>query len=340
MKIIVTGAAGFIGMHVSKFLLEAGHIVTGIDNLNPYYDQRLKQDRLNTFSKFDNFTFFKQDIANKTALIELFSQVAAECVIHLAAQAGVRYSLVDPDAYGNSNLVGFLNILEACRQFEISHLIYASSSSVYGSNDLKPFDETHNTDHPISLYGATKKANEVMAHSYSHLFKLPTTGLRFFTVYGPWGRPDMALFLFTKAILEGKPIDIYNHGKMIRDFTYIDDVVEAIMRLVNKTSTANLGYDTKQPDASTSNSPWRIFNIGNGNPTPLMDYITALEKALGRVAEKNLVPLQPGDVLATAANLENLENWVDFKPNTSIEQGVENFVKWYISYYDHKNLKN
>ena len=334
MNIIVTGAAGFIGMHVCKNLLDSGHSITGIDNLNAYYDQTLKQKRLECLTQFEDFTFYKQDIADKEAIMEIFAEVGADCVIHLAAQAGVRYSLIDPDAYANSNLTGFLNILEACRQQEISHLIYASSSSIYGSNDDKPFKETHNTDHPVSLYGATKKANEVMAHSYSHLFQLPTTGLRFFTVYGPWGRPDMALFLFTKAILENKPIDIYNHGKMIRDFTYIDDVVQAINRLVETPATANADYNTYQPDASTSNSPWRIFNIGNGSPTPLMDYISALEKALGRTAEKNFIPVQPGDVLATAADTTKLENWTGFKPSTSVEQGVENFVKWYVSYYN------
>ena len=334
MNIIVTGAAGFIGMHVCKNLLDSGHSITGIDNLNAYYDQTLKQKRLECLTKFEDFTFYKQDIADKEAIMEIFAEVRADCVINLAAQAGVRYSLIDPDAYANSNLTGFLNILEACRQQEISHLIYASSSSIYGSNDDKPFKEIHNTDHPISLYGATKKANEVMAHSYSHLFQLPTTGLRFFTVYGPWGRPDMALFLFTKAILENKPIDIYNHGKMIRDFTYIDDVVQAINRLVDTPATANADYNTYQPDASTSNSPWRIFNIGNGSPTPLMDYISALEKALGRTAEKNFIPVQPGDVLATAADTTKLENWTGFKPSTSVQQGVENFVKWYVSYYN------
>ena len=246
MNIIVTGAAGFIGMHVCKNLLDSGHSITGIDNLNAYYDQTLKQKRLECLTQFEDFTFYKHDIADKEAIMEIFAEVRADCVIHLAAQAGVRYSLIDPDAYANSNLTGFLNILEACRQQEISHLIYASSSSIYGSNDDKPFKETHNTDHPVSLYGATKKANEVMAHSYSHLFQLPTTGLRFFTVYGPWGRPDMALFLFTKAILENKPIDIYNHGEMIRDFTYIDDVVQAINRLVDTPATANADYNTYQ----------------------------------------------------------------------------------------------
>ena len=334
MNIIVTGAAGFIGMHVCKNLLDSGHSITGLDNLNAYYDQTLKRKRLECLTQFEDFTFYKQDIADKEALMEIFAEVRADCVINLAAQAGVRYSLIDPDAYANSNLTGFLNILEACRQKEISHLIYASSSSIYGSNDDKPFKETHNTDHPVSLYGATKKANEVMAHSYSHLFQLPTTGLRFFTVYGPWGRPDMAMFLFTKAILENKPIDIYNHGKMIRDFTYIDDVVQAINRLVDTPATSNADYNTYKPDASMSNSPWRIFNIGNGSPTPLMDYISALEKALGRTAEKNFIPVQPGDVLATAADTTKLENWTGFKPSTSVEQGVENFVKWYVSYYN------
>ena len=333
MNIIVTGAAGFIGMHVSKKLLDDGHNVTGIDNLNTYYDQTLKQNRLNSLSGYKNFIFYKQDIADKDTIMEIFLEANAECVINLAAQAGVRYSLIDPDTYGSSNLVGFLNILEACRNYKVSHLIYASSSSIYGSNEEKPFKETHNTDHPISLYGATKKANEIMAHSYSHLFKIPTTGLRFFTVYGPWGRPDMALFKFTKAILENKPIDIYNHGNMVRDFTYIDDVVHAVTKLVNIPATTSTNYNTQKPDASTSNSPWRIFNIGNGKPTHLMDYISAIEKALGKEAKKNFLPMQKGDVLETFSDTQSLENWTGIKPGTSVMQGVENFVEWYLSYY-------
>ena len=333
MNIIVTGAAGFIGMHVSKKLLDDGHNVTGIDNLNTYYDQTLKQNRLNSLSGYKNFIFYKQDIADKDTIMEIFLEANAECVINLAAQAGVRYSLIDPDTYGSSNLVGFLNILEACRNYKVSHLIYASSSSIYGSNEEKPFKETHNTDHPISLYGATKKANEIMAHSYSHLFKIPTTGLRFFTVYGPWGRPDMALFKFTKAILENKPIDIYNHGNMVRDFTYIDDVVHAIMKLVNIPATTSTNYNTQKPDASTSNSPWRIFNIGNGKPTHLMDYISAIEKALGKEAKKNFLPMQKGEVLETFSDTQSLENWTGIQPGTSVMQGVENFVEWYLSYY-------
>ncbi|MAH37008.1 MAG: hypothetical protein CL560_04195 [Alphaproteobacteria bacterium] len=333
MNIIVTGAAGFIGMHVSKKLLDDGHNVTGIDNLNTYYDQTLKQNRLNSLSGYKNFIFYKQDIADKDTIMEIFLEANAECVINLAAQAGVRYSLIDPDTYGSSNLVGFLNILEACRNYKVSHLIYASSSSIYGSNEEKPFKETHNTDHPISLYGATKKANEIMAHSYSHLFKIPTTGLRFFTVYGPWGRPDMALFKFTKAILENKPVDIYNHGNMVRDFTYIDDVVHAVTKLVNIPATTSTNYNTQKPDASTSNSPWRIFNIGNGKPTHLMDYISAIEKALGKEAKKNFLPMQKGEVLETFSDTQSLENWTGLKPGTSVMQGVENFVEWYLSYY-------
>ena len=333
MNIIVTGAAGFIGMHVSKKLLDDGHNVTGIDNLNTYYDQTLKQNRLNSLSHYKNFIFYKQDIADKDTIMEIFLEANAECVINLAAQAGVRYSLIDPDTYGSSNLVGFLNILEACRNYKVSHLIYASSSSIYGSNEEKPFKETHNTDHPISLYGATKKANEIMAHSYSHLFKIPTTGLRFFTVYGPWGRPDMALFKFTKAILENKPVDIYNHGNMVRDFTYIDDVVHAVTKLVNIPATTSTNYNTQKPDASTSNSPWRIFNIGNGKPTHLMDYISAIEKALGKEAKKNFLPMQKGEVLETFSDTQSLENWTGLKPGTSVMQGVENFVEWYLSYY-------
>ena len=333
MNIIVTGAAGFIGMHVSKKLLDDGHNVIAIDNLNTYYDQTLKQNRLKSLSGYKNFIFYKQDIADKDTIMEIFLEANAECVINLAAQAGVRYSLIDPDTYGSSNLVGFLNILEACRNYKVSHLIYASSSSIYGSNEEKPFKETHNTDHPISLYGATKKANEIMAHSYSHLFKIPTTGLRFFTVYGPWGRPDMALFKFTKAILENKPVDIYNHGNMVRDFTYIDDVVHAVTKLVNIPATTSTNYNTQKPDASTSNSPWRIFNIGNGKPTHLMDYISAIEKALGKEAKKNFLPMQKGEVLETFSDTQSLENWTGLKPGTSVMQGVENFVEWYLSYY-------
>ncbi len=333
MNIIVTGAAGFIGMHVSKKLLDDAHNVTAIDNLNAYYDQTLKQNRLNCLSSYQKFIFYEQDISNKNVLMEIFSETKAECVVHLAAQAGVRYSLIDPDAYGQSNLIGFLNILEACRNFDISHLIYASSSSIYGSNEKKPFKEKHNTDHPVSFYGATKKANEIMAHSYSHLFQIPTTGLRFFTVYGPWGRPDMALFKFTKAILENKPINIHNHGNMVRDFTYIDDVVQAIIQLINIPATADANYNTYNPNAGTSSSPWRIFNLGNGQPTSLMDYISAVENALGKEAEKNFLPIQQGEVLETAAEIQSLENWIGFKPKTPVVQGVENFVKWYLSYY-------
>ena len=333
MNIIVTGAAGFIGMHVSKRLLDYEHNVTAIDNLNAYYDQTLKQNRLNCLSNYRKFVFYEQDISNKKALMEIFSETNAECVVNLAAQAGVRYSLIDPDAYGKSNLIGFLNILEACRHFEISHLIYASSSSIYGLNGEKPFKETHNTDHPISFYGATKKANEIMAHSYSHLFQIPTTGLRFFTVYGPWGRPDMALFKFTKAILENKPIDIHNHGNMVRDFTYIDDVVQAIIQIINIPATADANYNTYNPNASSSSSPWRVFNIGNGRPTSLMDYILAIEKVLGKEAKKNFLPVQQGEVLETAADTKSLEKWAGFEPKTSVVQGVENFVKWYLSYY-------
>ena len=333
MNIIVTGAAGFIGMHVSRRLLNHGHNVIAVDNMNTYYDKTLKQNRLRSFSNYRNFIFYEQDISDKNAILDIFSQAKAECVINLAAQAGVRYSLIDPDAYGRSNLIGFLNILEACRISNISHLIYASSSSIYGSNEEKPFKEIHNTDHPVSLYGATKKANEIMAHSYSHLFQLPTTGLRFFTVYGPWGRPDMALFKFTKAILEDKPINIHNHGNMVRDFTYIDDVADAITQLINIPATADVNYNTHTPDANISNSPWRIFNIGNGKPTSLMNYISAIEKALGKEAKKNFLPFQQGEVLETAADTQSLENWIGFKPKTPVVQGVEKFIEWYRSYY-------
>ena len=330
---LVTGAAGFIGMHTSLRLLARGDRVIGLDNLNDYYDVSLKRARLVNLQLHMKFSFYQLDIADRDGMQALFSQVKPDRVIHLAAQAGVRYSLTNPHAYIDSNLQGFTNILEGCRHNGVQHLVYASSSSVYGGNTALPFSEHHNIDHPISLYAATKKANELMAHTYSHLFGLPTTGLRFFTVYGPWGRPDMALFLFTKAILAGQPIDIFNHGNMVRDFTFIDDIVEGVIRVADKKATLNPAFDPANPDPATSNAPYRVFNIGNNQPTPLMDYIHALESALGIVAEKNYLPIQPGDVPATAANTDELNAWTGFKPNTAVRHGVARFVDWYRNYY-------
>ncbi|MGB2440575.1 MAG: NAD-dependent epimerase, partial [Candidatus Puniceispirillaceae bacterium] len=314
MRILVTGVAGFIGMHVAVRLLADGHEVIGIDNLNDYYDVRLKQARLAHIGSPNQFHFEKLDLCDRAGINRLFAERRPEIVINLAAQAGVRYSLENPHSYIESNLVGFTNILEACRHFEVEHLVYASSSSVYGLNEEMPFHEGQNVDHPLALYGATKKANELLAHSYSHLFGLPTTGLRFFTVYGPWGRPDMALFKFTDAILSGRPIDIYNHGQMIRDFTFIDDIVEGVVRLAMKPAERDTIFDAKTPDAGRSAAPWRIFNIGNGLPTPLMDCIAALEKALGKEAKKNFLDMQAGDVVATASDTQRLNDWIGFKP--------------------------
>jgi UDP-glucuronate 4-epimerase len=333
MKILLTGAAGFIGMHTSLHLLARGDQVVGVDNLNDYYDVSLKKARLARLTSHPNFTFHKLCVEDRQGMVELFALEKPRRVIHLAAQAGVRYSLTNPHAYIDSNLQGFINVLEGCRYSDVDHLAYASSSSVYGGNTALPFSEHHNIDHPVSLYAATKKANELMAHTYSHLFHLPTTGLRFFTVYGPWGRPDMAPFLFTKAIQEGKPIDVFNHGQMVRDFTYIDDIVEGIIRVIDKPATPNLAFDATNPDPATSNAPYRVFNIGNSHPTPLMDYITALETAMGRTAQKNFLPMQAGDVPATAANTAELDTWIGFKPNTSVVNGVAKFVDWYKSYY-------
>ncbi|STX81354.1 protein capI [Legionella busanensis] len=333
MKILLTGCAGFIGMHTAlRFLLDGNQII-GVDNLNNYYDVNLKKARLNQLSSSPDFKFYELDISDKQALKQLFATEKPQKVVHLAAQAGVRYSLINPHAYIDANIQGFMNILEGCRYNDVQHLVYASSSSVYGSNTSLPFDESQNIDHPISLYAATKKANELMAHTYSHLYNLPTTGLRFFTVYGPWGRPDMALFKFTQAILANKPIDIYNHGKMIRDFTYIDDIVEGIIRVTHKVATADSNFDAATPNPAISNAPYRVFNIGNNNPVPLISYISALEDALGIEAQKNYLPMQPGDVPATASNTEALNKWVDFKPNTPIAKGIKNFVDWYRYYY-------
>jgi UDP-glucuronate 4-epimerase len=333
MKILLTGAAGFIGMHVAERLLARGDQVIGLDNLNDYYDVSLKEARLARLVGHPNFEFVKLAVEDREGIAALFAGHRPERVIHLAAQAGVRYSLTNPHAYIDANIQGFLNILEGCRHTEVAHLVYASSSSVYGGNTALPFDEHQNIDHPVSLYAATKKANELMAHTYSHLFGLPTTGLRFFTVYGPWGRPDMALFLFTQAILTGKPINVFNNGDMIRDFTFIDDIVEGVIRTVDRVATLDLAFDASQPDPATSNAPYRVFNIGNNQPTRLMDYIAAIEKAVGKVAVKNFMPMQPGDVMATAANTASLEDWVDFRPNTAVEAGVARFVDWYQSYY-------
>jgi UDP-glucuronate 4-epimerase len=330
---LVTGAAGFIGMHTALRLLERGDTVIGVDNLNDHYDVTLKKARLAELRKYERFSFQKLDIANRQEITELFAVVRPRRVIHLAAQAGVRYSIDNPNAYIDSNLVGFANVLEGCRHNEVEHLVYASSSSVYGGNTALPFNEHHNVDHPISLYAATKKANELMAHSYSHLFRLPVTGLRLFTVYGPWGRPDMALFKFTKAMLAGESIDIYNHGQMVRDFTYIDDIVEGIVRVTDKPATANPTFDSANPDPATSNAPYRVFNVGNNQPTQLMDYIHALEEALGIKAKKKFLRMQPGDVQATLASTDAVADWVGVNPNTSIRIGVARFATWYRSHF-------
>ncbi len=331
--ILVTGAAGFIGMHVADRLLAAGHRVLGIDNLNDYYDPALKEARLARLKPHDGFTFLRCDVADRPAMSRLFSAYPITHVVHLAAQAGVRYSLKNPHAYVDANLVGFVNILEGCRHHGVRHLVYASSSSVYGGNTRMPFAEGDNIDHPISLYAATKKANELMAHTYSHLYGLPTTGLRFFTVYGPWGRPDMALFIFTKAILEGRPIPLYNEGRMQRDFTYIDDVAEAVVRCVFKPATPDPAFDSADPDPATSSAPWRVFNIGNHTPVTLERFVALIEEATGRRAERRLEPMQPGDVPATFADVARLKDWIGFEPSTPIEEGIPRFVAWYREFY-------
>ena len=333
MKYLVTGAAGFIGMHVSLSLLERGDCVVGFDNLNPYYSVALKHSRLNRLVGKSNFQFEEGDLADRERLPQLFAKQKFDAVINLAAQAGVRYSLTNPHAYVDSNLVGFVNVLEACRHHEVKHLTYASSSSVYGANTERPFSIHHNVDHPLSLYAATKKANELMAHTYSHLYQLPTTGLRFFTVYGPWGRPDMALWLFTKAILAGESIDIFNNGQMRRDFTYIDDIVQGIIRVSDRIPSGNPDWSGKQPDPASSRAPYRIYNIGNNQPVELMHLIETLELALGTTAVKNFLPMQPGDVPATFADVDDLTRDVGFKPSTPIELGVERFVRWYREYH-------
>lgn len=320
-------------MHATLRLLARGDQVVGLDNLNDYYDVSLKESRLHRLTPHSGFRFVKLDVADRDGMAELFRAEKFDRVLHLAAQAGVRYSLKNPHAYIESNIVGFMNILEGCRHNQVQHLAYASSSSVYGGNTRIPFSEHDSVDHPVSLYAATKKSNELMAHTYSHLYGLPTTGLRFFTVYGPWGRPDMALFLFTKAILEGRAIDVFNHGRMQRDFTYIDDVVEGAVRVLDRTAVALPGYDANLADPATSNAPYRVFNIGNNNPVPLLDFIASIEDALGKKAEMNLLPMQEGDVPATYANTDALNAWVGFVPATSVGEGIGKFVAWYRDYY-------
>jgi len=332
-KVLVTGAAGFIGYHLSKRLLENGCSVAGIDNLNSYYDVSLKEARLERLKSFENFSFIKEDIFDKEAMEKIFERMRFEVVVNLAAQAGVRYSLKNPQAYIDANIVGFVNILECCRHNDVKHLVFASSSSVYGANTKMPFSVHHNVDHPVSLYAASKKANELMAHSYSHLYGLPCTGLRFFTVYGPWGRPDMALFLFTKAILEEKPIKVFNHGKMQRDFTYIDDIIEGVVRVMDRLPQPDPTWSGNDPDPGTSYVNYKIYNIGNNHPVELMEFITVIEEVLGKEAKKEFLGLQPGDVPATYADVDDLINDVGFKPDTSIETGIKRFVEWFKDYY-------
>jgi UDP-glucuronate 4-epimerase len=333
MSTLVTGAAGFIGFHVAKRLLERGDEVVGLDSLDPYYSVELKKARLAQLEGRPGFSFVLADLADRARMAELFAKGRFTKVVNLAAQAGVRYSLTNPHAYVDSNLVGFLNVLEGCRHNEVAHLVYASSSSVYGANTEMPFSVHDNVDHPLSLYAASKKANELMAHCYSHLYSLPTTGLRFFTVYGPWGRPDMALFLFTKAILAGEPIQVFNHGQMRRDFTYIDDIVEGIVRVLDRTAEGNPAWSGDAPDPGTSRAPYRLYNIGNNQPVELSHLIETLERALGRTAIKTMLPMQPGDVPATFADIEDLARDVGFRPSTSIETGVARFVAWYREHY-------
>ncbi|RPH81650.1 MAG: NAD-dependent epimerase [Nitrospiraceae bacterium] len=331
--ILVTGVAGFIGFHTAMRLLERGERVIGLDNVNDYYDVQLKKARLAKLKPFKRFSFTKLNLANRPGIKKLFAMQPIRRVVHLAAQAGVRYSLVNPHAYTDSNIEGFLNILEGCRHAKVEHLVYASSSSVYGGNTQMPFSVHDNVDHPVSLYAASKKANELMAHCYAHLYRIPCTGLRFFTVYGPWGRPDMALFIFTKAILEGKPIEVYNHGKMRRDFTYIDDIVEGVIRTLDHPATPDQAWSGDRPDPGTSSAPARIYNIGNHQPVELLRFIEVLEQALGKKAMKKLLPIQPGDVPATYANVEDLERDVGFVPATPIEEGIARFVQWYREFY-------
>jgi len=330
---LVTGAAGFIGFHLSKRLLDEGWTVVGLDNLNDYYDPQLKRDRLARLEGRDGFTFVKLDLADRAGMERLFDDSSFGVVVNLAAQAGVRYSLTNPHSYVDTNLVGFLHILEGCRNHGVKHLVFASSSSVYGANTSYPFCESDNVDHPVSLYAASKKANELMAHTYAHLYGLPCTGLRFFTVYGPWGRPDMALFKFTKAVLAGEPIDVYGHGDMRRDFTYIDDIIEGVVRVMTTLPGPDTSWTGDDPNPGTSSAPWRVYNIGNNNPVGLMHFIEVIEQTLGRTAEKNMLPMQPGDVRATAADVDTLKAAVGFRPDTPIEEGIQAFIDWYRGYY-------
>ncbi len=332
-KILITGAAGFIGFYLSTLLLDKGCQVIGVDNLNTYYDPKLKEDRLSNLSRHNKFIFHKIDLKDKPSVDNIFSNYKPDYVINLAAQAGVRYSIENPYAYVDSNIIGFMNILEACRHYPVKHLLYASSSSVYGGNKVAPFSTNHNVDHPVSLYAATKKSNELMAHTYSHLYNIPTTGLRFFTVYGPWGRPDMAYFTFTKDIIEGNPIKVFNYGKMERDFTYIDDIVEGIYKLIPLVPKANKEWDETKDDLSTSFAPYKIYNIGNNQPVHLMKFISVLEEKIGKKAKKVYMDMQPGDVLRTYADVSDLEKDIGFKPDTGIEEGLGKFVDWYRSYY-------
>ncbi|RSL29771.1 NAD-dependent epimerase [Salibacterium salarium] len=334
MSILITGAAGFVGMHLSKRLLEEGNTVIGYDSVNDYYDVQLKRDRLEVLYPFDSFTFYEDDLADREALNHCFNQESIDVVINLAAQAGVRYSLENPHAYIDSNIQGFTNVLEACRHNGVKHLIYASSSSVYGANVNMPFSTSDEVNHPVSLYAATKKSNELMAHTYSHLYDIPTTGLRFFTVYGTHGRPDMAYYSFTKNIIEGKTIKVFNNGEMMRDFTYIDDIVDGIVRLLDHPPEANPSWDRENPDPSTSYAPYQLYNIGNNQPVKLMDFISTLEKHLGMEVEKEFLPMQPGDVEATYANIDPLQEAVGFSPRTSLDEGLKHFVDWYVTYYD------
>ncbi|MDL1958376.1 MAG: NAD-dependent epimerase [Deltaproteobacteria bacterium] len=332
-KILVTGAAGFIGYHLSRLILEEGREVVGLDNMNDYYDPVLKEARLSRLTPYVNFKSVRKDMSDRTAMEELFETEGFDGVINLAAQAGVRYSLINPHSYVDSNLVGFMNVLEGCRHNGIKHLVFASSSSVYGANTRMPFSVHDNVDHPVSIYAATKKANELMAHTYSHLYGLHCTGLRFFTVYGPWGRPDMALFLFTKAILEDRPIDVFNYGRMRRDFTYIDDIVKGVVRVLDKPAEPNPGWTGEAPDPSSSYGPYKLYNIGNNQPVELLRFIEIIEECLGKKARKNLLPMQPGDVPATYANIDDLMRDVGFKPDTTLEEGIPRFIAWYKDYY-------
>ncbi|WP_280770900.1 NAD-dependent epimerase [Salipaludibacillus daqingensis] len=339
MKILVTGAAGFVGMHLSKRLLQDGYTVIGFDNINDYYNIQLKRDRLEVLLPFDSFSFYEEDLADRQALNQCFDNEKIDVVINLAAQAGVRYSLENPQAYINSNILGFTNILEACRHHHIKHLIYASSSSVYGANVKMPFSTSDEVNHPVSLYAATKKSNELMAHTYSHLFNLSTTGLRFFTVYGTHGRPDMAYYSFTKNIIEGKPIKVFNKGEMMRDFTYIDDIVEGIVGLIGHPPKANPFWDRENPDPSSSYAPYKIYNIGNNQPVKLMDFIQTLERHIGMEAKKEFLPMQPGDVQSTFAKIDDIQHAIGFNPSTTIDEGLKKFVDWYKDYYEVKQAR-